>query len=242
MAQRAVVVLVLVVGVAEEHGQASALGLGHQTREPVGGPPGAVVLAALLQQGHHQAAGHLGIAGAQGALPLGELDLPALRHGQPLRPQPAEELAVAPFGEDVDEEADGLGDEGRAGIAGRDGGDEARRHFGMAHAVVVHGQTVTAVKTQSGSGVEGLGEGLARLVRPAQTIEEVAAQDVEAQAMGGVGAPGQLLIDPRQGLLRLAGELQLHQLWPGIRDGDGERESESSEHPERPRRRRSDPG
>ena len=59
----------------------------------------------------------------------------------------------------------------------------------------------------------------------------MAVKVVEAQLMRGIGGLRQLLLDPPQRLLGLARELQLDQIGPGIRDGDGERESEGAEHP-----------
>ena len=179
--QGAVGLVVPLEGDAHQHRHPAVLGFGDQPQEPLGGPEGGGVAGILLEQAHQQAAGELGVAAAQGALAARQLDLPPLRAGQGLRPQAAQQLAVPPLAERVDEQADRLRDQRRAGIAGDHGRHQAGRHLGVPHPVVVERQAVAAVGLERRVGRQGAHEGVARLPEPAEGVEKVAAQVVEPE-------------------------------------------------------------
>ncbi len=206
------------------------LGHGDHGGEPLGGQAGGLVVAALLEQVDQEAARDLEIAGALGAFPPRELDLPLLRGGHGLRPQSAQELAVTPRGERAVEQADHLGEQGGVRPGGDRGRQQARRHLGVAQPVLIERQAVAAVELERRGRRDSAGEGLHGIREAAQGIEEMAAEVVEAELAGGLRVGGELLLGAGERLGRPAGELVLDELRPRIRDSDGEGESEGAEH------------
>ncbi len=228
-------------GRAEQERDPAALALGDETRQAVGGEAGHVVLVVLLEQSDQQRARRLlrdtarigsGAAGRrprhplqlgrdpagrrprhalQVAVGLRELHLAPLRGGQLARTEAVQQAAVATAGEALDQQAHRFRRQRRGRLGGEAGREQASRHLGMAEPDLLGGQPVAAVEGELGSGGDGVDEGRHRIGRPAQQLEQVAAQVVEAEPAAGGRPLRRLLLNAGERITGAIRELERHQ-------------------------------